>query len=120
MTATKTEYTTRDGLRVYDLSPLTSELWTVAGPDGVDSTTIDPDALPSGFRWIDDQEWSVLVHGTKIGRAIARDVIADGMPREWTGLDPQDADQIPAGLADLADEIKNAARAAYLDAIRRA
>jgi hypothetical protein len=34
--------------------------------------------------------------GIRIGRAIARDVIADAMPREWTGLDPQDADQIPA------------------------
>jgi hypothetical protein len=36
--------------------------------------------------------------GTRIGKAIARDVIAEDMPREWTGLDPQDADQIPDGM----------------------
>ena len=36
--------------------------------------------------------------GRRIGRAMARDVLAESMPREWTGLDPQDADQIPAGI----------------------
>lgn len=49
--------------------------------------------------------------GTKIGKAIARDVIADGLPREWTGLDPQDADQIPEGV-DVA-EVERIAREVY-------
>lgn len=29
----------------------------------------------------------------KVGRAIAYDVMCEDMPREWTGLDPQDGDQ---------------------------
>ena len=57
--------------------------------------------------------------GGRIGAAMARDVIAGAMPREWTGLDPQNADQIPANLADLIDEIEYAARSAYLDALER-
>lgn len=32
--------------------------------------------------------------GTRVGAAIARSVAAEDMPREWTGIDPQDADQI--------------------------
>ena len=55
--------------------------------------------------------------GGRIGAARARDVIADAMPREWTGLDPQDADQIPANLADLIDEIEYAARSSYREII---
>lgn len=53
--------------------------------------------------------------GEKVGRAIARDVLADGLPREWTGLDPQDGDQLAAaglepgtpawGEAELAAEV---------------
>ena len=31
-----------------------------------------------------------------VGRAIAHDVIRDHMSREWTGLDPQDGDQLLA------------------------
>jgi hypothetical protein len=45
---------------VYDLDPQASELWAVAGPAGVDPRTIDPDALPAGFRWVDDAEWTTL------------------------------------------------------------
>lgn len=30
--------------------------------------------------------------GAKIGRAMARDVLAENMPSKWMGLDPQDAD----------------------------
>ncbi len=51
---------TSDGLRVYDLDPRASELWAVAGPDGYDPTTIDPDDLPEGFRWVEEEEWSDL------------------------------------------------------------
>lgn len=53
--------------------------------------------------------------GTKIGQAIARDVLAEGMPREWTGLDAQDADQIPEGVDH--DAVEAAAENAYLEAI---
>ena len=55
--------------------------------------------------------------GGRIGAAMARDVIAGAMPREWTGLDPQDADQIPANLADLIDEIEYTARSSYREII---
>lgn len=43
---------------LYDLDPLASELWVVEGPEGYDVYEIDPDCLPEGFRWIDDDEWS--------------------------------------------------------------
>ena len=52
MDALRTALVTHDGLRVYDLDPAAAELWAVAGPDGYDPATIDPDALPKGFRWI--------------------------------------------------------------------
>jgi hypothetical protein len=55
--AVKTRYESSDDLTVYDLDPNASELWVVAGPDGHDACTIDPDNLPDGFRWITDQEW---------------------------------------------------------------
>jgi hypothetical protein len=50
--------------------------------------------------------------GMKIGKGIARDVIADGLPREWTGLDPQDADLIPEGMDS--DEVERIAEEVYL------
>ncbi|MFW6024036.1 MAG: hypothetical protein ACOC8P_00265 [Dichotomicrobium sp.] len=50
--------------------------------------------------------------GRRIGAAIAKDVLADDMPRTWTGLDPQDADQIPDGLDYEA--VEEAARVEYL------
>lgn len=44
--------------------------------------------------------------GEFVGRAMARDVKRNGYPTEWTGLDPQDADQIPAGMdADAVEEV---------------
>lgn len=56
--------------------------------------------------------------GTKIGRAIARDVLADDMPREWTGIDPQDGDiATEAGInPDTAEwnEMESSAEKAYL------
>ena len=60
MHAQKTNFTTLDGLIVYDLSPQASDLWAVAGPDGVDPETIDFESLPSGFRWVDSEEWEKL------------------------------------------------------------
>lgn len=36
--------------------------------------------------------------GRRIGEAMARDVLAEGMPREWTGLDPQDLERYHDGL----------------------
>ena len=51
---------TDDGLRVYDLDVMASELWAVAGPYGYDVHAIDPDNLPPGFRWVDNEEWDRL------------------------------------------------------------
>jgi hypothetical protein len=50
--------------------------------------------------------------GTRIGLAIARDVLAEGMPRHWTGLEPQDVDQLPEGMDH--EEVKAQAKATYL------
>lgn len=51
--------------------------------------------------------------GQRIGQAIARDVLADDMPREWTGLDAQDGDQLTAaGIEPDSDEWEQAERAA--------
>lgn len=60
MKAQKTDLRTADGLVVYDLDPQASELWTVAGPDNVDPTTIDIDDLPAGFRVVTEYEWESL------------------------------------------------------------
>ena len=58
---------------------------------------------------------TIVTVGTRIGMAIARDVLAEDMPREWTGLDPQDADQIPEGMD--AGAVEAVARRVYLAAI---
>jgi len=51
--------------------------------------------------------------GTKVGAAMARDVLADGLPREWAGIDPQDADQFTAaGIEFGSDEWAEAEAAA--------
>ncbi len=60
MNAEDTGFKTKDGLTVYDIDPLSSELWAVAGPAGIDPESIDPDELPQGCRWVDDAEWSEL------------------------------------------------------------
>jgi len=91
------------------------------GTDGVEYTV----SVPSSVDEVEDyyrngkaeRRLAVFDAGRRVGRAIARDVIADGMPRQWTGLDPQDADQlslagIEPGTEDWA-RAEEAARAAY-------
>lgn len=55
--------------------------------------------------------------GERIGRAIADTVRGERLPREWTGLDPQDGDQLlAAGFAAGTpewDEAEAAAEAEY-------
>jgi hypothetical protein len=58
-----TDFTTDDGLAVYDLDVNASELWAVAGPHGYDVNAIDTDNLPPGFRWVENEEWSRLCDG---------------------------------------------------------
>ena len=53
--------------------------------------------------------------GRELGRAIARDALADGADLVWTGLDPQDVDRIPDGL-DIA-AVARAARRAFDDMV---
>ena len=60
MKAQRTNLKTADGFTVYDLDPQAAELWAVAGPDGLDPATIDPDNLPDGCRWVDEAEWTTL------------------------------------------------------------
>jgi len=61
--------------------------------------------------------------GTRIGLAIARDVIADDMPRKWRDLDPQDGDQLlAAGIESDSEEWRiavEAAHTAFFDALDR-
>lgn len=56
--------------------------------------------------------------GERIGKAIARDTLADGLDREWSGLTAADADQLAAaGIephSDDWDAAIEAARLAYL------
>lgn len=62
--------------------------------------------------------------GTRIGQAIARDVLADNMPREWTGLDAQDGDQLMIAGIELGtpewEQAEQAAKAAYEAALQDA
>jgi hypothetical protein len=58
--AATTNRTTVEGLTIYDLDPLSAELWAIAGPAGHDPKTIDTDDLPEGFRWVDGKEWEEL------------------------------------------------------------
>ncbi len=62
--------------------------------------------------------------GTRIGRAIAADVNRLKLPRNWTGLDPQDGDQLLAAGIDYGtpawDAAEEAAEAAYREEMRRA
>lgn len=67
---------------------------------------------------MDSESQVARIVGTRIGLAIARDVIADDLPREWTGLDAQDVDMIPDGVDH--GEVEAAARDAYLDRIELA
>jgi hypothetical protein len=53
--------------------------------------------------------------GKRIGRAMARDVLSGGLSREWTGLDPQDVDQIPFG-GDR-ENVERIARDVYTDMV---
>jgi hypothetical protein len=60
--------------------------------------------------------------GVRIGQAIARDVrVNPELPREWTGLDPQDGDQLLAAGFERGtpewDAAEEMAEAAYLEAM---
>lgn len=67
-------------------------------------------------------KYDELAIGQKIGLAIARDVIADGLDREWDGLTAEDGDCIPDEIAadeDAVERVEEIAKAAYLAAIER-
>ena len=63
-TASATPYATHNGLRIYDLDPKAGELYAVAGPDGFDPASIDPEALPDGFIWISEDMWAQAVEAS--------------------------------------------------------
>jgi hypothetical protein len=63
--------------------------------------------------------------GAKVGKAVARDVLGcSDLPRHWTGLDPQDGDQLTAAGIEPGtpewEEADAAAEAAYYAALRQA
>ena len=59
--------------------------------------------------------------GRRIGLAVAEDTIAEKMPRNWTGIDPQDGDiLIQAGIRPGTPEWEDSertARATFLEAL---
>jgi len=57
--AETTDLRTRSGERIYDLDPLASTLWAIAGPDGLDPKTVNIDDLPAGCRWLENDEWGL-------------------------------------------------------------
>ncbi len=92
--AIATSKITADGLTVYDLDPQAAELWAVAGPAGVDPTTIDPEDLPDGFRWVEGDEWagaSVTIRNTNERY---------GDPATWT------ADTLEAAVAEMQRDVR--------------
>jgi hypothetical protein len=70
----------------------------------------------------EEPQESAIEIRTRVGRAMARDTIASDLPREWTGLDPQDADQLTAaGLVPGTPEWERAeaaAETAFVEATR--
>jgi hypothetical protein len=83
--------------------------WEADAPSGAEPLASRHDAPESSG--------DPLKIGAMVGRAIAHDVAAEGMPRQWTGLDPQDADQfLAAGISPDTpewDQAYEAARAAF-------
>lgn len=69
--AVKTDLVTKNGERIYDLDPLASDLWAIAGPDGLDPNTVSVtwDDLPDGYRWLSDEEWSDAVERARTCKA---------------------------------------------------
>ena len=69
----KTDQKTADGLTIYNVIPEDTQLWLIAGPD-VDAESIeidDVDNLPSGFRWLSEDETERFANGNysnRVGR----------------------------------------------------
>lgn len=61
--------------------------------------------------------------GTRVGQAIARDTIANGYDRQWTGIDAMDGDVLTAaGIEPNTSEwaaAEKAAETAYLAAVAK-
>jgi hypothetical protein len=53
--------------------------------------------------------------GTRLGNAIAQTVISEDLDREWTGLEAQDVDLIPAGMDR--DAVEEVAERAYTETV---
>lgn len=77
-TAKRTKYKTADGLRIYDLEPLTLDIFAVAGPDWKDPRSIDGEDLPEGFRWITNDEWEKAIK-----TEVPDEFVIDGTDNSW-------------------------------------
>lgn len=61
----RTEHTTRDGRRAYNLTPRDSPLVILAGPDEATDDVVrrvarNLDSLPPNWRWVSPEEWQSL------------------------------------------------------------
>lgn len=81
-----------------------------------DAADFVADIMATAARSRDETNASKL--GRRIGLAMARDVVAEAMPRTWTGFDAQDGDELTAaGMkigTDEWNEAEAAAKEAYL------
>jgi hypothetical protein len=91
--------------------------------DEICETDADADEVQVGgqrYRW--RKLARAVKVGAAVGRTMARDVVADGLPREWTGLDPQDGDRLTAAGIEPGtpewNEAEEAARVAYEETVR--
>lgn len=66
------------------------------GWDSEHRTTQSLEALGLGDEYILPTRTNASEIGLKIGAAMARDVMADDLAREWTGINDQDGDQLTA------------------------
>jgi hypothetical protein len=95
--AEKTQYTTADGLIIYDLQPGTADLTSaVAGPDLPGDMLIDADRLPDGFRRLSAQEFREVVCLDNLTNA-AIDAMEDFIAnrRDFTPLHPAICFELP-------------------------
>lgn len=102
----------------YEGGDLLGSISTLRDAERIESDHGDSPATQYMWR----QLFSPRAIGTRIGQAIALDVLADGLPHDWTGIDPQDGDILTAAGIECGSQAwkdtEFAADQAYRRAIR--
>jgi hypothetical protein len=112
MTASKlpTTYHTDGTVTIWDVY---RQQWTRTGaPEDRVLASLDPDDRASIERHTTETKSTQI--GIRIGKAMARDVLAEDMPRKWAGLSAEDGDQLTAaGIVPGSQQWADAALAAF-------